>query len=87
MHATPKVSGVVIRHPRLVLCPHLTALAEFAIAQTVAFRISLFSRLLFIFFFLCVCDGKVEGHCGISLFVLIVIQISVSCILCEYRWA
>lgn len=86
MHATPKVSGVVIRHPRLVLCPHLTALAEFAIAQTVAFRISLFSRLLFILF-LFFGDGKVEGHCGISLFVLIVIQISVSCILCEYRWA
>lgn len=34
-----------------------------------------------------ICDGKVEGHCGISVLVLIVIQIPVSFILCEYSWA
>lgn len=50
MHATPKVSSVTIRHSLSGSVYPFTALAEFAIAQILAFRINLFSRLLFIFF-------------------------------------
>lgn len=79
MHATPKVGSVVIRHPRLVLCPHLPPWLNLPSLKLWPF-VSVCSVVLFLFF---ICDGKVEGHCGISVFVLIVIQISASYILCE----
>lgn len=76
MHATPKVSSVPIRHPRLLLCPHSLSWLDLPSLKLWPFISVIFSVFI-------ICDGKVEGHCGISVFVLTVIQIPVLFIFCK----